>query len=604
MPNYNNNRVRLGLIAILALGGCTPDTWKPTHVSSQADVGKLLVTVTSVTPWADIADALQPKFTLSGDDAVKAVLPVIYQAGQTSLSQIGASIQANFPGTSSTSTQTQALTAGAPSAPSTGSKTDSLTAGAPISSPTAPSYPITSVPTLGSLPTLGTDPLLAMQAAKSFFEATVLENREVVNAALRKGYVPYLVRLRLTMQSDRPYLAYNIRSDIAFFSENQYQQQSIPELDSQNYSEYENVPVVVPIVATDNIERAMSQQSAAVARAFSAALSGVVQGLSIGGAFSNVAATIDTSAGSDYNTKLSVAREVDNVLSVRIGAALQGHSGRALIDQPYEVATILLVPQSYFIGKDANTPLNLRVFSDSDYIDAESGRQLPDASSNTFLAKVDTAFRQALTSDTATYQKWTELPDACRRLIGTETLDKIRAGSVQKLANYLNSINNFGENNKSGKNLASDCKKTDGIYYTSSLTFGKVHWATLWSQMAAISGTDWRTSSVLQIPIPGTLQIPDQTLVLVDNGTNPATVTFNGVYGRSISGLVPFIEINSKDANGTMKKYKFAGKLNIDSVNQILTATFPNLSSLFKKTTPEISRIVISNQWHLYTCVT
>jgi hypothetical protein len=99
--------------------------------------------------------------------------------------------------------------------------------------------------------------------------------------------------------------------------------------------------------------------------------------------------------------------------------------------------------------------------------------------------------------------------------------------------------------------------------------------------MAAISGSEPTSSSLLEIPLPGTIKIPDQAVVLVDNGTAPATVALNGVDGRSVSGLVPYLTVKKDSAAGREVDYKIAGKLGIDAVNKVLTATFPNISSLF-----------------------
>ena len=584
--------------AAMALAGCTPDTWKPNTVASQAEVGKLLITVTSVTPWSDIVDALQFKPTLSADDAVKAILPVVYQAGQTSLSQIGGSFAANLPTTGTTVNQTQTLTNGQTPGTNTGTHVDTLTPGAAVTSPQAPAYPLTAPQALPTPPVFPADPLLAIQAGKSLFESTVLESRELVSAATRKCYVPYLVRLRLTVQSDRPYLQYNINSNINFFAEEDYEKLNLSKLVGKdapdapasacpqsgnkpgNQPQPQTVPIVVPIVATDNIERAIAQQSASIARAFSASLTGMVHGLSFGGAFNDVAATINTAAGSDYNTRLSVARQVDNGLAVHIGAALQGHSGRALVDQPSEVATILLVPYTYFRDRQNNT-VDLRVFSDSEYRNAETGTVLPDAETGVFLAKVDLAFHKALARDQDDLKRWDGIPAACRQAIGNQTLSDVRSGNVTKFAAHLTSPGQW-------PNCQPRDKEPKPVF-PAFTTFG---WATLWAHMSAISGTDPQTSSIVQIPTPGTIYIPDQAAVLKDDGHGALAATFYGATGRSISGLIPSLIVTPEGST----EHSLAGTLNIDAVNHIVTATFPSLADAFPDKKIAYSRILVSSK--------
>jgi hypothetical protein len=593
------------MVALAVLVACSPkNAWQTMKLQSQGQAGEVLLTVTSVTPWSQIADALQPNFTLTGDDAVLKVLPVAQRLTQQVLNSFGGSLAASLPSTSTASTvQTATPAGGSPTVTST--TTNTTAPGSSVAQSPAQPSGIT-VPSLlnnGNDPAV--DPLQQYQAARSLFEAVSMMNREVVNAAFRECYVPYLVRLRLTVQTDRPNLGYNLHSRLAFF-----RQGDLPQPKDQFVSPgcragaAGRAPIVVPLVASDDIERAIAQQAVSVARQINLAVSGMPHGIGLGAAASNLEQSLNGVLGQSYNSRLSVAREVDNVLSVRIGATLQGQGGRALEDQPYEVATLLLVPRGYFPASASDAPaMDVGVFSDTQFIDADTGKVLPPAPQADILAQVDDAVIGGL-KDTPSHDSllaaWLKIDPNDRRRLGMMLARPVQQGLTGDFADALKCIDREMEKTpgwsgdklfanlscptdppvdpkKEGSTpsaykgtavgLLSACNGVECGYYLE----GRL----LWIRLSGIVGAYAQKSSIFQLKPPLRLNVPSQTGVLEDDGT-AATLELYGVGGDTITGLLATLEWTPSDGTPVA----VSGQMGIDRVNRVLTVTFPTLSRL------------------------
>ena len=83
----------------LLIAACSPDTSRiDAHtVRTQAEAGSVTVSVTSVEPWADVAEQLMPRFGLTGDQAVEKTLPVTQQALTRTLDALSAQAQVGLP---------------------------------------------------------------------------------------------------------------------------------------------------------------------------------------------------------------------------------------------------------------------------------------------------------------------------------------------------------------------------------------------------------------------------------------------------------------------------------------------------------------------------
>ncbi len=561
----------------LPLLSCATDkAWKTVTVGSQAEVGEVLLTVTSVTPWSQIADALQPRFDLSGDQALNKSLLVSQRETQQLLSAARAALIANLAG-SETTGGVKRKDAGDGKPPTVTSEFDNKTApgarptvaeiGAAL--PTSPSSPPAKLEGV-SVDEPKANSLLQYQAARSLFESVQMMNREVVNAAVRRCYVPFLVRFRLTVQSDRFHLGYNIRSRVGFFPPSEVTDPlPVPSSGQSALSPCGDAgggraPVIVPIVASDDIERAISAQTVQVARQIKLSLTGLVNGIGLGAGTDNLEQSIENILGQDYNTRLSVAREVDNVLSVRIGASLQGQGRRALVDQPYEIASLLLVPAGYFKRNDENQTVDVKIIADTTYTDAQTGAVLPPPSDEAILARIDSALIGSLVesdSRAANTAAWLRIPGDKRRMIARRLTDAVHKTSLPQFVAAL------GEANANVKDDPNTWLKDDK----------SVDRHVLWTRLAGVVGALPVRQASVQLANPRSLFIPPQTTVLYDDRKTSTTATLHEINGRTVTGLIASLNwIGGADgARGAV-----AGQLNIDAVNRKLNLTFPSLLAL------------------------
>lgn len=165
--------------AVLAamLMGCANSTPR------QEDLATTHLSVVSVVPWDEIKDKLSPNFkTLKGDEALADVLPVTQVGSDRSADVL--KIQAQ----GAVGLQGQAVPkATTPSLPSELLKSDLAAKFAEK---------------IGAM-SLQSDPILARQLATALVQETAMLNTYIENAALRKDYVPYVVRLQVSVIPSR-----------------------------------------------------------------------------------------------------------------------------------------------------------------------------------------------------------------------------------------------------------------------------------------------------------------------------------------------------------------------------------------------------------------
>ena len=82
----------------MATASCAPSLMKPKEVNSRDEAGAVLLSVNSVAPWDQVADAMQPNFTLkSGDAALAQVIPATAKIQEQVLSAFGLSLGLGLP---------------------------------------------------------------------------------------------------------------------------------------------------------------------------------------------------------------------------------------------------------------------------------------------------------------------------------------------------------------------------------------------------------------------------------------------------------------------------------------------------------------------------
>lgn len=224
-------RKSLYLLSLLSFWGCSsPDLTHPNFVSSRDQAAGVTLSATAA-PWDEVSSSIQPKFSLTAASALQQVLPVTQQGQSEDLSAIGAGLGISF-------------LAG----PFHAASANSSSANTMPSSLPAATIP-TGIPAGGSLPSASSafaptaNPALSYDAAASLYEAVQLLNTALTSATLRDGYVLYVVRIKLGILPYKPNLPYDLTAHISFFSQ-------------PSCTDGKLQPIVVPLLATDALERA------------------------------------------------------------------------------------------------------------------------------------------------------------------------------------------------------------------------------------------------------------------------------------------------------------------------------------------------------------
>src|SRR5262249_129162 len=105
--------------------------------------------------------------------------------------------------------------------------------------------------------------------------------------------------------------------------------------DCDNASE---LPHVLPLLVTDDLERALKFRAVEAAGQIGLALTFMYQGVGGNVSANKANQALDTIFGQDINSRLTVTRLSDNTLYARIGAAYQATAGAALIGQTNDIS--------------------------------------------------------------------------------------------------------------------------------------------------------------------------------------------------------------------------------------------------------------------------
>ena len=340
----------------LMISGCDTLDLKTYTVTSREKAAGVTLSAFA-TPWADIAGLMQPNFTMTGDTAAAQFVPITQQLQEQTLEAFSASL-----GVSGLVGPFKK-----PSGAAANTEPSSLPAATPPSG-----YPAgTSLPAAPSGFTPGLDPMLKYQAGNALLQFVQLLNSEMASVEL-DGTKAYVARIRLTVQPFRPNLPYDLYARISI-------------VQNRDEAPPKNCHVrILPLLAADDVERAYKTTVAETARQLSAALNVVAPFGSLSSSANQVKAALNSLAGQDFDSRLTIGRQADTILSVRIGAALQGTSRRAIIGQNYNIATIFLVP------KECNDPKGVplgafRLVAYTEFRNAETGEVLPNQSRAEYL---------------------------------------------------------------------------------------------------------------------------------------------------------------------------------------------------------------------------
>lgn len=329
MDNFIKKEIFL-LSAAILLSNCSylddQRFGREATAKSYTDAASIMVAVTSASPWSVYARDLQPKFVLTADQAYAKALPASAMLDTQLAARDAVGLSLTGP--------TQQAPAG-------------LTAGAITDPPAAKSaLPATSGDSLlGSSATLEIDQSLAYSAATALYQEVQILNKYISTAAARDGYDAYFIRMNIELMPIKRNLPLDAYTDVSFFLK----------------GDRSKLPIIIPMIASENYERAKSAYLQRYIFELSAALSGQLGYAGAKATVDSVRDELNRSLTSDINGILTVGRAGDNVMRVRMGARYADGGGYEMIPQVHRIAFMLLVPSDYDVAnRNRERPIELQ----------------------------------------------------------------------------------------------------------------------------------------------------------------------------------------------------------------------------------------------------
>ena len=283
------------------------------------------VAVVMVSQWEDQAEDLAPEFSLTAKQALDQVLPetATYSSalGRSLSGKIGISL--DLPGASPQPTG---------AAPDAG-------AGVAASSLVHP---------------LGVDPMMKYAAATALFQEVQLLSRYVANAAMRRNFVPYLVRFQVAT------LPLGRDNDVDVLVSLQ--------LPKEFY--------VVPILLSDDLERTYVENAFQQINALSVGLGVVGKAVGFDAEMAAKFSAARNAMGEALNSLFLVTISDPHTLVVRRGAQNSG-SRRTLQPRSHFLSALVLVPKENATNYEDLAPMDDKVTNARlDYVKAESAEEV------------------------------------------------------------------------------------------------------------------------------------------------------------------------------------------------------------------------------------
>lgn len=359
---------------------------------SHDEAGSGHLAILSVAPWREYAAAVQPKFDLTADAALGKVLPATGSAEERLLDMLKVVVRMAPPSTSSgvARTATTTETVGPDGATTaTGERRRTATeqeapGAAPAFAPTLPGAgrDASTLPGYGDFfpkEALGTAPMQQYLLATALYQEVALLNRYVTDAAVRRGYTPYVVRMQVSLLPrvrNAPYDAYTTVSffpwDEALLPRIPIRLADAPDPTSRPASGCGPAPVVVPLLVTDDVETTRASHSVDTVRQYALALSALLRGFSLSADVERYTDELVTTAGRDYNSLYTVSRLAENTLRVRMGAPRTSTGQHFMLPQTHNVTALLMMPE----GADPAAARSAVALARTEFVDAETGDPL------------------------------------------------------------------------------------------------------------------------------------------------------------------------------------------------------------------------------------
>lgn len=350
------------------------------------DIGSTHVAALSVTPWQEYNTQLAPKFELTAKAALEASIPDSRSFQTALLDSFRARLDLRL-------APSPVLTEGfgTPTPPARSPE------GTPPSEPGVTAAGREEVPSLstpGSEPSisgmdlpgskeaagLAGDAFLKYMAATALFQEVKLLERYIRDAAINEKYEPVIVRLQISNQAFSDDTAYDSYANIAFFCDPVATEASSAAIQINGLRPEEQrpqpiapneLPIVVPLLVTDQVEAALLASRSEELRQLTLALAAAYAGIGGEVNLDKIDQAIQKAAGRSYRSNFNIGRLADNMLRVRMPAravpdASEGNGYKyETISRSHFITVLLLVPRP--ASKGTETPTNQKVYLSTRY---------------------------------------------------------------------------------------------------------------------------------------------------------------------------------------------------------------------------------------------
>lgn len=557
-------RVVLGALLGLGLGACCGhDLFEERRVDRQEEAASTHVSVLAVAPFEDYVAALQPKFSLTAEQALDKVVPTTRDLEEKFLDALLLSLKAAPPTSSVTVTEskiTKVSSDGSDTAtgernvegqrgpgdlskiPVTSdfAKDARASAGGPPAEQSVLKTPVT------------IEPMLRYAAANALFQEVQILNRCIKQAPTRgrdrSAYVPYVVRLQVSVMPMARHMPYDVFANVAFFCTSE-------ERPGVAVKDADSVPEVIPMLVTDNLEATMHSRSLDQVRQLSLAIVAMIQGVSASAEFQRKVESLQSVLGRDLNSLLTVGKLSQNMLRVRLGAAQEVEANHALVPQTHNVTVLLLVPP--------NRP-TVRLRAQTMLRDSTSGKPLAGRTRGEVLK------RQA-----DIIEKYADLSDRENFVFSPSTAD------LEELMTAAVS----GEADRFNKKLASLVKKKSVTSGSATLLKEQIDvlsstlwWRdVLWEELVTFALGNTFSLATLDLPEPRVPELPkpgDRKPAVMDSGES-ARVTLRGGTGLHADELSSVLEWDGREFP--------ARSVSVSDSGRDVTVEFPPLAKFMEK---------------------
>lgn len=575
----------------LLFAACSPDTSRiDAHtVRTQAEAGSVTVSVTSVEPWADVAERLQPNFKLAtGDDALSKTLPITQQALTRTLDALSAQAQIGLPSTTRTVTENTNTDA---AGKTTQTRTEEQKE-APGEAPKAAAELLQRslkdmTDGLAASFDYGKDPVLQYQTATALFQEVQLLNSYLNSAALQSCFTPYLVRLQIGVTPYARRQPYDVYQRVSFFvgedeaptssAAASIVPSSVPAPQSAQHDRCETFkghqPRVVPLVVTDNLELSREHQAQQVSRQLGLALSGIVSNVALASQINRLTESLNAIEGNSLNSLTSVTRVNDSTFMTRLGAANDASVkdyGRAMVARNYNVTVVVLVPDP--VAKQQRAWLS--VIGKTELRNVDTGEVIdknrrPEAIRR--LRQIQKLYRIPAWDGKSDDQIYAWSEELAYKIASnkTEQFCEMAREAFHAYNAPLNCLS-FDPQGSAGE--------TDEVAY-----FGNVA-STFWNDMSGLAAGFELSSAWLELPrVDAPALPPQQSVAVLDDGKDATVARLWGGYGFTSPEVGAWLRVHVKKAPAGAKvdqtTYDFAPTaVNLPAGTRNLELRYPSLA--------------------------